>query len=155
MLQTWNEYTLQSCFFSWGQIMFCMPVLAFHCTSSGISAPVWTRYFFCLHDYSACNPSQPSFQSMWIHFTERQGIDLNFIFKYFNLMCNGKNWKDDYWLFLYYSVSAFSSCSLNASMINNFSAVLSVMHSEALGCLICPIFPQCLNVPCGSGVSRH
>lgn len=40
-------------------------------------------------------------------------------------------------------------------MINTFSTGVSVIDSEALGCLICPIFPQCLNVPRGPGVSRH
>lgn len=40
-------------------------------------------------------------------------------------------------------------------MVSSFSAAVVVIHSEALGCLICPILPQCLNVPRGQGISRH
>lgn len=131
-----------------------------YCTSSGISSPVWTSYLFFLHDYSAILHSLHSKPCKFIlqrgnALFWNLGLVLKFVFKYLYPMCDGKNWKDDYWWFLNFSVSALSSCSINASMINNFSAVVSVMHLEALGCLICPIFPQCLNVPRGPGVSGH
>lgn len=135
-----------------------------YCTSKGISSPVWTGYFFCLQDYSAMLHSLHSKACKFILHSAKQRLDLvlKFVFKnvyvsmfYSICMCDGKNWKDDYRWFLNFSMSAFSSCSLNAPMINTFGAVVSAMHLEALGCLICPIFPQCLIVPRGPGVSGH
>lgn len=107
--------------------MFCMPVQAFHCTISGISCPVWTCSFSLfarlvnLQSFTTFIPNHAN--SFYQEAGQRLGL-IFIIFFFFQIFQSdvlwNKNRRDDYWRCLYYFVSAFSSCSLNASNDEQF-----------------------------------